>query len=62
MVESYKRNRNQKINKLIEYFGRAEEIYKAEKSDLKAALNEEDASNIIKSAKDGSLDYLVKPS
>ncbi len=49
-----------KINKLIEYFGRAEEIYKAEKSDLKAALNEEDASNIIKSAKDGSLDYLVK--
>ena len=38
------------------------EIYKAEKSDLKAALNEEDASNIIKSAKDGSLDYLVKPS
>ncbi len=49
-----------KINKLIEYFGRAEEIYKAEKSDLKAALNEEDASNIVKSAKDVSLDYLVK--
>ena len=49
-----------KIDKLVEYFGCAEEIYKAEKSELENVLKPEDALNISRASKDGSLDLLAE--
>lgn len=49
-----------KIKRLTAYFGSAEEIYKAERSELREFISEEDALRISYASKDGSLERYLE--
>lgn len=48
-----------KLDKLIEYFGTAETVYKADKNLLRGIYDDSTALNIYKSARDGSLEKYI---
>ncbi len=50
---------DKKLDKLIEYFGTAEKIYKADRNKLFCICDDNTAFNIYKSSKDGSLEKFI---